>query len=194
MKIIVGLGNPGRKYERTRHNVGFLAVDELGRSLGIAVDREKCRALIGKGRLGPEQVVLAKPQTYMNESGWSLTALLPEFYASLADVIVIHDDLDLPCGTVRMKSGGGHGGHNGLRSIAEETGSSEFIRVRIGIGRPAPGMDAADFVLQPFSADERALAENAVAKAAEAVQTIITQGMTTAMNRFNQKQTDPDRA
>ncbi len=194
MRIIVGLGNFGRKYERTRHNAGFLAVDELARLLGIAVDREKCRALIGKGRLGQEQVVLAKPQTYMNESGRSLTALLPEFYASLAEVVVIHDDLDLPCGAVRVKWGGGHGGHNGLRSIAEETGSPEFIRVRIGIGRPAPGMDAADFVLQPFSSAERAQAEGAVATAAEAAQLIITRGVVAAMNRFNQKQADPDRA
>lgn len=187
MKIVVGLGNPGRKYERTRHNAGFMAVDELARAAGIDLSQEKCHALLGKGSLGTEKVVLAEPQTYMNDSGRSVAALLKDFYASAADLIVLHDELDLAAGVVRVKTGGGHGGHNGLRSIIEYLGTADFIRVRIGVGRPLPGMDTADYVLSPFFAEEREAAAAAVAAAAEAARVIVSQGVTKAMNQFNQK-------
>ncbi len=187
MKIIVGLGNPGRKYGRTRHNAGFMAADELAGMLGIDIKRERLGSLLGRGRAGAEDVVIAKPQTYMNASGEAVSALLAEFYSSQKALVVIHDDLDLPLGTVRIKSGGGHGGHNGLRSIMEMTGSGDFIRVRIGVGRPPAEKDSADYVLSPFLAEERQDASEAVRKAAEAVGMIITHGATRAMNEINQK-------
>ena len=187
MKIIVGLGNPGRKYERTRHNAGFMAVDELAKNLRVDVAQDKHHALIGKARIDAEAAVLAKPQTYMNDSGRAVAAILRETYAAVSDLMVIHDELDLPLGTVRVKIGGGHGGHNGLRSLIEYLGSPDFIRVRIGIGRPALNMDPADYVLSPFLAEERPAASEAVARAAEAVRLIVAEGFTRAMNIVNQK-------
>jgi PTH1 family peptidyl-tRNA hydrolase len=187
MKIIVGLGNPGRKYERTRHNAGFMAIDELAGSLHVAIAQEKHHALIVRTRIGSTEAVLAKPQTYMNESGRAVGAIVRDAYAGVSELIVVHDELDLPLGFVRVKIGGGHGGHNGLRSLIECLGSAEFIRVRVGIGRPDPGMDPADYVLSPFTAEERKLAPKAIAKAAEAVKAIISEGPVKAMNIFNQK-------
>lgn len=184
MKIIVGLGNPGRKYERTRHNVGFMAIDELAAATSIT--QEKHHALIGRSRFDGENAVLVKPQTFMNGSGRAVAAVLQDQYAALSDVIVVHDELDLPLGVVRVKVGGGHGGHNGLRSIIELLGP-DFIRVRIGIGRPVTELDAADYVLSPFRADEREAAAQAVTKAAEAVRSIVREGPDRAMNSFNQK-------
>src|SRR5574342_143 len=144
MKIIAGLGNPGKKYEYTRHNAGFLAIEELARSLRFDLSQEKYHAVIGKGRLGGEDALLAKPQTFMNESGRSVGAILRYTNAEHPDLIVVHDEIDLPLGIVRVKAGGGHGGHNGLRSIIEHIGTPDFIRVRIGVGRPSNGPDAAD--------------------------------------------------
>ncbi len=187
MKIIVGLGNPGKKYERTRHNAGFMALDELANNLHVDVAQDKYHALIGKTRIDSESAVLAKPQTFMNESGRAVAAILRGTYATVPDLMVIHDELDLPLGTVRVKIGGGHGGHNGLRSLIEYLGSPDFIRVRIGIGRPALNMDPADYVLSPFLAEERPAASEAVAKAAEAVRLIVAEGFTRAMNIVNQK-------
>jgi PTH1 family peptidyl-tRNA hydrolase len=132
-------------------------------------------------------VLLAKPQTYMNESGRSVGAILRYTSATAADLVVVHDELDLPLGAVRVKAGGGHGGHNGLRSIIEHLGTPEFIRVRVGIGRPPAGGDAADYVLTPFLPGERDAAAEAVARAAEAVRTVIIEGLTAAMNAFNKK-------
>jgi peptidyl-tRNA hydrolase, PTH1 family len=187
MKIIIGLGNPGRKYERTRHNAGFMGVDELAANLRAAIAQEKHHALLVKTRIGSEDAVLAKPQTYMNDSGRAVRAIIRDTYASVSDLIVIHDDLDLQLGAVRVKTGGGHGGHNGLRSIIEYLGSADFIRVRIGISRPAPGMDSADYVLSPFLADERKVVSEVMARAAEAITAIVKEGPVRAMNLFNQK-------
>ncbi len=187
MKIIVGLGNPGRKYERTRHNAGFMAADRIADDLHTGITQEKHHALVGKARFVDEPVVLAKPQTFMNESGRAVGALMRDVYAGVSDLVVIHDELDLEPGVVRVKIGGGHGGHNGLRSIIEHIGSPDFIRVRIGIGRPAPGIDAADYVLSPFAADERGTAADALDRAASAVKTIVLEGPTQAMNLFNRK-------
>jgi PTH1 family peptidyl-tRNA hydrolase len=187
MKIIVGLGNPGRKYERTRHNAGFMAVDALATSLGVDITQEKLHALIGRVRIGSVEAIVAKPQTYMNESGRAVGAILRDIYATVSDLIVIHDELDLPLGAVRVKVGGGHGGHNGLRSIIEHLGSSDFIRIRVGIGRPLPGMDSADYVLSPFFREELQSASAAVTRAAEAVSVIVTEGPQGAMNIVNQQ-------
>ncbi len=187
MKIIIGLGNPGRTYERTRHNAGFKAVEELARGLRFDLSREKYHALIGKGRIGDVETLLAKPQTYMNESGRSVGAILRYVRAEHSDLIIVHDELDLSLGIVRVKVGGGHGGHNGLRSIIEHIGTPEFIRVRVGIGRPPAGLDAADYVLSAFTADERKTAEEAFGHAAEAVKMIVLEGPARAMNRFNKQ-------
>jgi len=187
MKIIVGLGNPGRKYERTRHNAGFLALDELAGILRAEITQEKHHALIGRARLGPEEAILAKPQTYMNESGRAVAAILRSAYAEASDLIVLHDELDLALGTVRVKTGGGHGGHNGLRSIIEHIGTADFVRVRIGIGRPEPGIAPADYVLSPFLADERQSVPEIMARAAEAARAIVVEGPARAMNTVNKK-------
>lgn len=187
MQIIVGLGNPGRRYERTRHNAGFLAVDELARSLRFALTQEKYHALVWRGTIGDREALLAKPQTFMNESGRSVGAMLRYTTATIRDLIVVHDELDLPLGTVRVKTGGGHGGHNGLRSIIDHLGSPDFIRVRVGINRPPEGWDTADYVLAPFLPGEQRPAEDAFAKAAEAVLAVMRDGLTRAMNGFNKR-------
>ena len=187
MKIIVGLGNPGRKYERMRHNAGFQAVDELAESLLVNIVQKKHHAFLVRTQIDSVEVVLAKPQTYVNDSGRAVGAIFRDTYAVISDLVVIHDELALPLGSVRVKIGGGHGGHNGLRSIIEHLGSADFIRVRIGIGRPAPGVDSADYVLNPFLAEERKTAVEATKKAASAVRTIVVDGPMTAMNVFNQR-------
>jgi PTH1 family peptidyl-tRNA hydrolase len=187
MKIIIGLGNPGKKYERTRHNAGFMVVDVLASSLGADITQAKFHALLARVRLGSVEAIIAKPQTYMNESGRAVGAILRDAYAMASDLIVIHDELDLSLGAVRVKVGGGHGGHNGLRSIIDHLGSPEFIRIRVGIGRPAPGVDAADYVLSPFLREELESASAAVARAAETVSVIIAEGPQGAMNIVNQK-------
>jgi PTH1 family peptidyl-tRNA hydrolase len=187
MKIIVGLGNPGRKYGRMRHNAGFMAIDELATDLRSEIAQEKHGALLGRARIGSEETVLAKPQTYMNESGRAVAAIVRATYAAPADLIVIHDELDIPFGSVRVKTGGSHGGHNGLRSIIEYLGSSEFVRVRIGIGRPAGSMDAVDYVLSPFPAEEKKLLADVMTRAAQAIKTVVLEGPTRAMNVFNRR-------
>jgi PTH1 family peptidyl-tRNA hydrolase len=187
MKIVVGLGNPGRKYHGTRHNAGFLAVEALARDLRFDLSQHKYHALVGKGRIGSEEAVFAMPQTFMNESGRSVVSILRYTSTTVADLIVVHDELDLALGSVRVKSGGGHGGHNGLRSIIHHAGTADFIRVRIGVGRPPAGMNGADYVLSPFSPSERQAAEEAVIRAADAVKAIILHGLTMAMNAFNKR-------
>ena len=187
MKIIVGLGNPGKKYERTRHNAGFLVIDELARNLFVEINQEKHSAIIGRVRIGQDETVLAKPQTYMNDSGRAVSSILRDCYGEVTDLIVIHDELDIPFGVVRIKAGGGHGGHNGLRSIIELVGSSDFIRVRVGIGRPASGMDAGDYVLSPFTTEEKKLLPDVLARSAEATRAIVQEGPKGAMNIFNQQ-------
>jgi peptidyl-tRNA hydrolase, PTH1 family len=187
MKIIVGLGNPGKKYERTRHNAGFMAVDALASNLSFDFAQEKHHARIGRVRIGAENSIIAKPQTYMNDSGRAVGAILRDTYAVVSDLIVIHDELDLPLGSVRVKIGGGHGGHNGLRSIIEHIGSSDFIRIRIGIGRPEPEVDPADYVLSQFTAEERETAAKVMLTAADAIKAVVVEGPTGAMNFFNQK-------
>ena len=185
LKLIVGLGNPGDEYARTRHNIGFMAVDLLADKNRISLNQSKFKAIIGKGKAGSQDLVVAKPQTYMNRSGESVSSLLFFYKLNPTDCIVICDDLELPTGKIRIREKGGHGGHNGLRSIIEQTGGNEFVRVRIGIGRPKDESQVSDYVLSHFSKVEKPLIEDAVENASKAVETIIAEGVEAAMNRFN---------
>lgn len=153
MKLIVGLGNPGVKYQRTRHNVGFRAIDAIADAYGIAVDRKSAHALWGRGAVERHEVLLAKPILFMNHSGTAVSALLQKHRLSPADLFIIHDDFELELGRIRIKTSGGHGGHNGLRSILEVLGTGDFARLKIGIGKPV-GEDPSDYVLGRFSSED----------------------------------------
>jgi PTH1 family peptidyl-tRNA hydrolase len=165
--LVVGLGNPGSQYRDTRHNVGFMIVAELARRSGIALEKTGHRAIYGTGTISGRRCILALPQTFMNLSGESVRGLLDYHGLDPAALIVAHDDLDLPSGTVRVKAGGGHGGHNGLRSIMAHLGTGDFRRVKVGIGRPGPGRDAEAWVLSTFTADERQPIGDAISRAAD---------------------------
>lgn len=185
MKIIAGLGNPGDPYRLTRHNMGFLVVDALADDCGIAIQKKKFEALLGDGRIGEQRALFVKPQTFMNLSGQSLRQVIDFYQITTDDLLVVHDDLDLPFGTLRIKVGGGDGGHNGIRSLIEHLGDGTFTRVRLGIGKPAFKEDTERYVLQPFpKADLEQLAE-IVRTACEAVRDIFASGVRPAMNRFN---------
>lgn len=185
MKLIVGLGNPGNEYSRTRHNIGFMVADRVAELNRIVLNQSKFKAIIGKGEIGSEETIIAKPQTYMNRSGEAVSSLLSFFKLNPSDCIVICDDLELPPGKIRVRGKGGHGGHNGLRSIIELTGSQEFVRVRVGIGRPADTSLVSGYVLSPFSKDEKPVIEDVIDRASRAVETIISDGVESAMNKFN---------
>lgn len=186
MLLLVGLGNPGAKYEATRHNAGFLVMDELADRAGITRWDKRFKAQLAKGRLADEDVIFVKPQTYMNLSGESVGPALGFYKLPTASVVVVHDELDLPVGQIKLKRGGGHGGHNGLRSLKTHLPDDGFIRVRVGIGRPPPQWDPADYVLSRFSAGERAEVEQSIESAADAVEKIVTDGVAKAMNFYNQ--------
>lgn len=186
MVLITGLGNPGAYYAGTRHNIGFRVIDRLASGLYATNWRLKCKALAGSADLSGEKVILAKPQTYMNRSGEAVKALLKWYGLGNFDLLVICDDLDLPPGQLRIRKKGSDGGHQGLKSVIEMIGSKEFVRIRVGIGRPAePGMDVADWVLGRFSAEEEPVIEQVIEKAAQAAQVVVTDGPEKAMNRFN---------
>lgn len=184
-RLIVGLGNPGEEYARTRHNAGFMVVDTLAANLGVPYWREEAGARLGIVRVGDDDFLLAKPQTYMNRSGSAVKRLLERYDVPLSGLIVVHDDLDLPETVVRVKRGGGHGGHNGLRSLVEALGTGEFVRVRLGIGRPPGRQDPADYVLEPMRGDIAERIESAVPHAAAAVMHVIEHGVEDAMREFN---------
>lgn len=188
MRLILGLGNPGREYEGTRHNVGFAVVDELARRHGVVIDRSRHRARFGTGRIGRESVMLATPLTFMNLSGEAARPLLAYHGMEAAELIAIHDEADLEPGTVRVKAGGGIAGHNGLRSLEEHLGTREFVRVRVGIGRPSGGGERmVGHVLGKPSPGEAAALAAGVDDAATAVEVILDQGVEVAMQRFNRK-------
>lgn len=177
MYIIVGLGNPGDKYERTNHNMGFGALDELASRHGITIEKKKCKALVGEGSIGGERCVLCKPQTFMNLSGESVVQLLSWYKCEKDQLIVIYDDVDLPAGKVRFRAEGSAGTHNGMRNIVALTGRTDFPRFRIGIGRPPEYMDLADFVLsRPTGENEEAI-KAAFKKTADAVEIYIKDGL-----------------
>lgn len=184
MHLIVGLGNPGARYARTRHNIGVrvleLAAARWSVNLGPAG-----RARSGKGRVGSVEVRLAAPLTWMNETGPAVKALLEELTLSPRDLVVIHDDLDLELGRLRIKRNGGSGGHNGLLSILTALETDEFCRLKVGIGRPAPGEDPAEFVLSPFPPEETPRIEAGLERAVAALESLVAEGVESAMNRFN---------
>jgi PTH1 family peptidyl-tRNA hydrolase len=186
MHLVVGLGNPGARYERTRHNAGFLVVDRLASRAGVGVERKQHGALVESARLDGNPVVFAKPQTFMNLSGQAVASLRGYYKVADDAVVVIHDDVDLPFGDVRVKKGGGHGGHNGLRDLNQKIGQT-YVRVRFGVGRPPEGWDTADFVLANFTADEEAQLPALVDEAAAAVGLVVSRGVDAAMNQINRR-------
>ena len=188
MKLIVGLGNPGQQYERTRHNLGFLIVDRLAAQNRIALAQEACDSIIGAGSCGGAETVLAKPQTFMNLSGWAVECLLRNFSGTADDLVVLYDDLDLPFGRIRIRSRGSAGGHRGMLSIIERLVGVPFYRVRVGIGRPPAGIETIDYVLERFNAQESDQLEAVVDRAAEAVVALLRDGPERAMACYNQAQ------
>lgn len=188
VKVIIGLGNPGKKYEDTRHNAGFMAIDKISDKWGIPVSQNKFRALVGEGRVEGEKVLLVKPQTYMNLSGESVGEVLKFYKLTPDDLVVIFDDLDLPTGQLRLREKGSAGGHNGIKSLIQHLGTQEFKRIKVGIGRPEPGRSVSDYVLQSFPAAERARIQEAVEHAADAAVMWTREPFLKVMNHFNSLQ------
>jgi PTH1 family peptidyl-tRNA hydrolase len=183
--LIVGLGNPGSRYEKTRHNIGFRAVDVLAQKHGITVNKLEQRALVGNGAIGATRVLLAKPQTFMNVSGDSVGPLV-NFYKIPHDrILILCDDLDIPFGTLRLRKSGSAGGQNGMKHILQRLGTQEINRVRMGIGRPPGRMDPADYVLSPFKGEEEITAIEMIDRAVKAVESWLAEGIEAAMNRYN---------
>lgn len=187
MKLVVGLGNPGEEYARTRHNVGFVVADRLAQLAGASFSAKKFAAELAEARLGPERVWIMKPQTYMNHSGEAVGAALRFWKLGLDDLVVVHDDLELDPYRVQLKVGGGHGGHNGVKSVNAHVGSPEYARVRVGVGRPPPRMDPADYVLGKFAKGEEAELDLCVEQAVEATRLAVELGAARAMNQVNRR-------
>lgn len=187
----MGLGNPGPAYAATRHNLGFLVVEVLAARYVIALNKKTMGARWGQGQMEGEPVVLAQPTTYMNQSGRTAAQILHYFKLSPADLFVIHDDLDVPFGRLKLAQGGGAGGHRGVLSIQGTVSSPDFYRVKLGIGRPPVGMATEDFVLSPFTFEERESVGSLVERAAQAVITLITSGLTAAQNQFHRAASVP---
>ena len=185
--LVVGLGNPGTQYAGNRHNVGQMALDVLADRLGARFKTHKANATVAEGRTAPgaARFVLAKPNTFMNVSGGPTAQLLSFYSLDVDRLIVVHDELDVPFDTIKLKRGGGHGGHNGIRDIAAAAGSGDFVRVRIGIGRPPGRMQAADFVLRDFASAERDVLPNLLEDSADAVELVAAQGLEAAQQRFH---------
>lgn len=188
MKLLVGLGNPGAQYERTRHNIGFRAVEELARRHRIALESRKWNAVYGVGEVAGEKVCLLLPQTYMNLSGEAAGPAMRFFKVELGDVVALHDELDLPFGRLMLKKGGGSAGHNGLKSLTQHLGGPDYLRLRIGISRPPPKWDVANYVLANFTGAEEAELDDVVGRCADAIELIIRIGAAAAMNAVNRKE------
>lgn len=190
MKLICGLGNPGREYERHRHNIGFMVVEALLPRARAELNHEKFQARVGQGTLGGEKVLFLEPQTYMNLSGRSVAEAARFYKVAVEDILVIHDELDMPFGRLQLKVGGGSGGHNGLKSTVSSLGADGFIRLRLGIGKPQ-GPNAkervAGYVLSNFDDAERRQLDDLIALAADAADTWVRDGLATAMNRYNKR-------
>jgi PTH1 family peptidyl-tRNA hydrolase len=183
--LVVGLGNPGPRYAGNRHNVGFFVLDELARRVGGSFKAHRGRADVIEGRLAGVRVILAKPKTYMNESGGPVASLRDFFKVPAESILVVHDELDIPFAALRLKLGGGDNGHNGLKSITKSLGTREYYRLRFGIGRPPGRQDPADFVLTDFSTVERRELPFHVDRAADAAESLLTEGLAVAQNRFH---------
>lgn len=190
---MVGLGNPGARYAATRHNVGFWILARFGEEQGIAVEGRRFFGRYGCGRVGERTVGLLAPQTFMNRSGRAVAAALRSLpqVSPAADLLVVYDDLDLPVGRVRLRPAGGAGGHRGMADIIDELATSDFARLRFGIGRPPPGWDVTDYLLTPFSAEEQELLRDRLAAAARAIELALTEGIEAAMDRFNRAPAAP---
>lgn len=189
MKLIVGLGNPGRSYAHNRHNTGFVCLNHFARTHGIRFDKKQGKARIGTGEVAGNQVIVAKPQTYMNLSGQSVSRLTRKFNVRPDSLLVIHDDLDLPPGKIRIRQGGGSGGHRGIDSIISGLGSRDFVRLRVGIGRPditaSNEADIIDYVLSDFTPSEKQIIAQIMPKVSEAIISLITEDLAAAMNKYN---------
>lgn len=184
MKLIIGLGNPGKEYATNRHNVGFLCINRLSRAYNISLNQKHSRSLSGKGVISGNEVALAKPRTYMNESGTAVSLLMKNYGASLRDLLIIYDDMDLPLGKLRLRPGGSAGGHHGMESIIEALGSKSFARLRIGIGRSLLETGA-HFVLSDFLPEEGPAIDEALARVAEILPLLLNEGLSRAMTMFN---------
>lgn len=183
--LIAGLGNPGEKYEKTRHNAGFLVVDRLSREFGIPLTKQKFDLVYGKGAMEGADVILAKPMSYMNRSGLPIRRLADYMGLTSEDLLVVYDDIDLTFERIKLKEKGGHGGHNGIRSLIDSFGTRDFPRLRIGIGRPEGEKDVTGHVLGRFTAEEAEVMDRVVDTAGQVVVTVVTKGLTAAMNNFN---------
>ena len=192
MKVIVGLGNPGPEYAGNRHNMGFAVIDALADKFRADVTARAHKALVGRARLAGVEALLVKPHTYMNLSGNAVAPILTEMKAGPEDLIVVHDDIDLPLGSIRIRKSGGAGGQNGVASIMGALGTDRFIRVKLGVGRPPAGVDPADHVLSCFAADELSVAREVAVRAVEAIMAVLKEGPDKAMNRFNKIPEMPD--
>lgn len=187
MYIIVGLGNPGNKYDATRHNIGFDVITRIAADYNITLDNKKHKAILGTGYIEGEKVVLVKPQTFMNLSGESVREVVDFFKVSPDDVIIIYDDISLDVGQLRIRSKGSAGGHNGIKSIIAHLGIDEFKRIKVGVGNKPEGYDLADYVLSRFKKEDEDVIRESIKKSSEAVKTIIKDGMESAMNIYNKK-------
>jgi len=193
MKLIVGLGNPGQGYAHNRHNVGFMCLNHFAKTQGIRFDKKQGKARVGTGEVADNEVVLARPQTYMNFCGESVSRLVKRFDVKLDDLLVIHDDLDLPLGKIRIRQGGGSGGHKGIESIISCLGSQDFIRIRVGIGRPAVAEGSTEisdddiiaYVLSDFTPHQKRIITTVIPRVSEAILCFLTEGLTSAMNKYN---------
>ena len=188
--LIAGLGNPGREYRHSRHNIGFMLVDHLANRLNLSFSRVESKALVTKGVYQGQRLVLAKPQSFMNLSGQSVGSLVRFYKIPLENLLIVYDDVDLPLGTLRLRPAGGSGGHKGMASIIERLSTESIPRLRIGIGRPPGRMEAADYVLQDFTKNETQMVLQTLDRAADAVQVYISAGITASMNQFNPRQED----
>ncbi|REE66498.1 PTH1 family peptidyl-tRNA hydrolase [Paenibacillus taihuensis] len=185
MKWIVGLGNPGTAYQGTRHNVGFMVVDMLAKRWGINVTQSKCKGLIGEGNVGGTKVALIKPMTYMNLSGETVRGFMDYFKADLEDAIIVYDDMDTATGKIRLRYQGSAGGHNGIKSIIQHTGTQNFNRIRVGISRPQPGMSISDYVLSNFPKSEADLLKSMVEESCDAAEFALTNSFERTMAKYN---------
>ncbi len=191
MKLIAGLGNPGAKYAETRHNVGFMVVEALAAQAGVSLKKKGHQGVYGVGRVVGQECTILLPQTYMNLSGASVGSAYKSLGLAPGDLIVVHDDIDLPFGSLRVRVGGGHGGHNGIRSIREVLGTGDFIRLKIGVGRPGGGGDVAGHVLSAFSSAERSQLDSVLQGSLQALTILLDRGAVAAMNEFNNRDFSP---
>ncbi len=187
MKVIVGLGNPGVRYQGNRHNIGFQVADRLAENNHIPISKKRLKAVYGTGKIDSTEVVLAKPLTFMNQSGEAVRRIVDFFKVGMEDLIVVHDDMDLPFGRLRFKRRGGDGGHQGVRSIIEAIGGNTFRRLKVGIGRPPRGMEVAEYVLCNFDEMQQAHLSEIRSRAAEALVVMLSEGLEAAMNRYQKK-------